>query len=89
MTTRDPDQLETLDTVAAELSVSYEQARTLTIRGKLPYVDVGTGKKNKCRRVRRADLDAFKRNTRRDDPDREFQRARAIAWVSSGRGGYI
>lgn len=88
MSRKDPDQLETLDTVADELSVSYEQARTLTIRGKLPFVDVGTGVKNKCRRVRRADLDAFKRTTQRDASDQQFEAARAIASVSSGRGGY-
>lgn len=85
----DPDKLETLDTVATELSVSYEHARTLTLRGRLPYVDVGSGRKHKLRRVRRADLDAFKRATQRDASDQQFEVARAMASVSSRRGGYV
>lgn len=85
---KDPDQLETLDTVAAECAISYETARALTKCGKLPFVDVGTGKDKILRRVRRADLDAFKRASRRENVDQQFATARAIAAASS-RPGYI
>lgn len=62
----DPEQLLTLSAVAEELGVSEETARQLTVKGLLPCVAVGTGTERCLRRVRRADLDEFKRARRQE-----------------------
>lgn len=61
-----PDDLLTLDEVAADLRTSYEHARKLVKSGRLPYVDIGTGEERACIRVRRGTFDSFKRQELRD-----------------------
>ena len=63
--TRAPVELLTLDHVAAELVVSRETARQLCVTGRLPFVDVGTGRDRTMYRVLRTTLDAFVKNERR------------------------
>jgi excisionase family DNA binding protein len=86
---RDPDQLLSLDAVARELGVSYETARQLTLKGTLAYVAVGIGTCRRLRRVRREDLDAFKRATRRDCPDELAAVARRSVARPSGQASYF
>jgi excisionase family DNA binding protein len=57
-----PRELLTLDEVAAQLGVSYEQARRLCSKGRLASINVGTSDDRKQYRVRRDTLEAFMRN---------------------------
>ena len=53
------DQLLTPEEAARELKVSAEQVRALIRRGRLPAVNLGTGKKRPLYRITRQDLENF------------------------------
>lgn len=86
--TQTENDLLTLTEVAKELRVSIETARTLTANGTLPYVNVGTGTKHILRRVRRGDLDSFKRASQRAASGQQFAAAKALVAASTARGTY-
>ncbi len=79
------EKLLTLDQVAAELQVSYETARQLTVKGRLEYTNAGTGEVREVRRVSRDALDRFKTGERRAGMKQEFADARSF--VRAGQGG--
>jgi excisionase family DNA binding protein len=53
-----------LHEVAKALKCSYEHARSLCAKGKLPFVDLGTGSRT-VYRVRECDLDDFMNDAKR------------------------
>jgi hypothetical protein len=67
------DELLTLDSVALQLKVSVETARKLCVKGRLPWVPVGTGESRHLRRVRQSTLDAYVRNERRQETRTEVR----------------
>jgi excisionase family DNA binding protein len=71
-----PRELITLQEVADELAISYEQARRLCRTGRLASVNVGTSDGRRQYRVRRDTLEAFKRNELRPDVKGEIEGVR-------------
>lgn len=69
------DDVLNLDQVAASLQISREQVRQLCIRGKMPYVDAGTGSRVQYR-IRVDDLAEFKKSRRHEATVSLFERAR-------------
>jgi len=57
-----PEPLLTTDQVAEWLACSINTVRGLRLNGKLPYFDVGVGKKNCNVRFKRADVEAYLAN---------------------------
>ncbi len=89
---KDPDELLTIDEVAAELKIGYETARQLTVKGRLAFVAVGSGSSRNLRRVRRDTLESFKRAELRSSTQRMIDQAnrmvKAQATASSRAASY-
>lgn len=63
--------------VAQVLRTSREHVRQLCIAGRLPYIDVGTGSRSQYR-IRRDDLESFKRSQRRRSANLRYEKDRAF-----------
>ncbi len=71
------NQLLTPEEAARELKVSAEQVRALIRKGRLPAVNLGTGKKRPLYRITRQDLEDFlmhRYQPQRGRPHRRFRR---------------
>lgn len=89
-TERNPDDLLTPEDLAAELKVTPKTVSVMLAKGLIPWVPVGIGTERQRRRVRFGDLQAYKRRTRGNDAEKEFQQAKALvaANASASRGPY-
>jgi excisionase family DNA binding protein len=80
-----PREVMTLQEVADELAISYEQARRLCSKGRLPAINVGTSDGRKHYRVRRDTFETFKRNEQQPSVKDEISGVRvSLAALNAG-----
>jgi hypothetical protein len=80
-----PRELLTLQEVADDLLITYEQARRLCSKGRLASINVGTSDARHQYRVRRDTLEAFKRNEKQGSVKDEIGGVRvSLAAMNAG-----